>query len=182
MTKVKTKKAAKRVAGIAKALGCDAPKALLADDGGPSDALLAFCAETGATLEFVFQGNTEAMHKAVKTVRDQLHPEPNDLTGTVNRWSEIRKAVTTLDALHASGKIPDDVHEDATDPLRNEENRLWDKAGTFVAANAAELGAQFALFRAEGELCDIFDDPAHVRLLDALGAGIDRLNPPQLRG
>ena len=50
-----------RAAFIAEALGVTSPSRLLAADRAPSPELLAFCRETGASLDFIFLGDIRPM-------------------------------------------------------------------------------------------------------------------------
>lgn len=53
--------AQERVKLYADTIGVDAPANLIAEDGGPSDELLKFCDDYGASLDWVYCGDLRAM-------------------------------------------------------------------------------------------------------------------------
>lgn len=56
---------AARLAYAAEALGVETPRELpidlLADDGAPHDRVMAFCNETGTSLDFIYSGDIRPM-------------------------------------------------------------------------------------------------------------------------
>lgn len=69
------KTARERVSFIAATLAVKAPEKLVAADGGPSQEVLAFCRETGSSLDYIFSGDVTSMirqrHSA--ELRSQRH-------------------------------------------------------------------------------------------------------------
>lgn len=67
----KHQEASDRVAYFARVVGKESPTNLLSDDGAPSPELLAFCNDTGMSLDWVFTGDLKPM--VLASHRDRLN-------------------------------------------------------------------------------------------------------------
>lgn len=98
-----------RLAFVAEALGVplppDLPADLQDDDGGPAADLLTFCAETGASLDFIFRGDPRPMMRVAyeKTREAVTKPPRMDALGRAYQVNALIRCAMLAEENDTSG-------------------------------------------------------------------------------
>lgn len=98
-----------RLAFMAEAMGVpvppELPADLLDDDGGPAADLLTFCAETGASLDFIFHGDIRPMIRAAyhKTREAVTKPPRMDAVGRAYQVNALIRCAMLAEENETSG-------------------------------------------------------------------------------
>lgn len=123
---------ADRLAYVATILGIEAPKHLradlLANDGAPHDAVMKFCRETGASLDFIYQGDIRPLLHAARPVcfPQELHDGSYDV---LNGAAALRYLVSEFAGMPSDGPLSPVARDHAIFVLR----AVADKAEAIAA-------------------------------------------------
>ncbi|MDP5216890.1 hypothetical protein Q5Y75_06645 [Ruegeria sp. 2205SS24-7] len=146
MSRLDMKAAKRRVKEIAEMLDVSAPAELTDAEGAPTDELLQFTHDTGASLDFIFLGCTRGMHRAMRDGKPMpIDPELGDpVCQLMREYEAIRAGINGY-----GGDIP------VESPL----NLLWQRIEREVTAATAQTLEGIA---------------AHVRFAASEGVELDR--------
>ncbi len=123
-----------RVALIADVLKMSPPESLLADDGAPSAELLAFCRQSGASLDFIFCGDLRAMirrsHVAEAQPKNEAPSAAPSQAGampsaSVELLSDALKLAQLASALHATIRDKSDFTKALAEEVANRADALY---------------------------------------------------------
>ncbi|WP_372572657.1 hypothetical protein [Ruegeria jejuensis] len=166
MSRLDMKAAKRRVKEIAEMLDVSAPAELTDTEGAPTDELLQFTHDTGASLDFIFLGCTRGMHRAMQANKPmEINPEGGDpVCQLMREYEAIRTGLNNY-----GGDIPVDSYLD----------RLWQRmegeVSRATACTIEGIAAHISFAASEGvELDRTYDGEGRV-LYHSIQRGLDYL-------